>query len=331
MDEAPKITIFAYSDDKFEEKRIKKLEEALDYKDYRVVWINIDGIGYLEELKNTFRVHDVTVKAIKRIKSRARLTILKDHLFILLHQVYELKGGLKKERTAIFLKDNFVITMQERSGDVFNSIRESIRHNEGLFRERDADYLLYALLDAIIGNYVPILENISSQMEILENKVLKDKDKDKETLRRIHGIRRRILFARRTIFPLLEVFRRLRLEGREFFKEETQGYLEELYNHVMEILDIIESQRDMANGLVEIYYSTISMRINEIIRILTVVSTIFIPLTFITGIYGMNFNPRVSPYNMPELNWYYGYPLTLLAMLAIALGMLYYFKRKEWL
>jgi len=329
MDEAPKITIFAYSDDKFEEKRIKKLEEALDYKDYRVVWINIDGIGYLEELKNTFRVHDVTVKAIKRIKSRARLTILKDHLFILLHQVYELKGGLKKERTAIFLKDNFVITMQERSGDVFNSIRESIRHNEGLFRERDADYLLYALLDAIIGNYVPILENISSQMEILENKVLKDKDK--ETLRRIHGIRRRILFARRTIFPLLEVFRRLRLEGREFFKEETQGYLEELYNHVMEILDIIESQRDMANGLVEIYYSTISMRINEIIRILTVVSTIFIPLTFITGIYGMNFNPRVSPYNMPELNWYYGYPITLLMMLAIALGMLYYFKRKEWL
>lgn len=329
MDEAPKITIFAYSDDKFEEKRIKKLEEALDYKDYRVVWINIDGIGYLKELKNTFRVHDVTIKAIKRIKSRARLTILKDHLFILLHQVYELKGGLKKERTAIFLKDNFVITMQERSGDVFNPIRESIRHNEGLFRERDADYLLYALLDAIIGNYVPILENISSQMEILENKVLKDKDK--ETLRRIHGIRRRILFARRTIFPLLEVFRRLRLEGREFFKEETQGYLEELYNHVMEILDIIESQRDMANGLVEIYYSTISMRINEIIRILTVVSTIFIPLTFITGIYGMNFNPRVSPYNMPELNWYYGYPLTLLAMLAIALGMLYYFKRKEWL
>lgn len=329
MDEAPKITIFAYSDDKFEEKRIKKLEEALDYKDYRVVWINIDGIGYLEELKNTFRVHDVTLKAIKRIKSRARLTILKDHLFILLHQVYELKGGLKKERTAIFLKDNFVITMQERSGDVFNSIRKSIRHNEGLFRERDADYLLYALLDAIIGNYVPILENISSQMEILENKVLKDKDK--ETLRRIHGIRRRILFARRTIFPLLEVFRRLRLEGREFFKEETQGYLEELYNHVMEILDIIESQRDMANGLVEIYYSTISMRINEIIRILTVISTIFIPLTFITGIYGMNFNPRVSPYNMPELNWYYGYPLTLLAMLAIALGMLYYFKRKEWL
>jgi len=329
MDEAPKITIFAYSDAKFEEKRIKKLEEALDYKDYRVVWINIDGIGYLEELKNTFRVHDVTVKAIKRIKSRARLTILKDHLFILLHQVYELKGGLKKERTAIFLKDNFVITMQERSGDVFNSIRESIRHNEGLFRERDADYLLYALLDAIIGNYVPILENISSQMEILENKVLKDKDK--ETLRRIHGIRRRTLFARRTIFPLLEVFRRLRLEGREFFKEETQGYLEELYNHVMEILDIIESQRDMANGLVEIYYSTISMRINEIIRILTVVSTIFIPLTFITGIYGMNFNSRISPYNMPELNWYYGYPITLLMMLAIALGMLYYFKRKEWL
>ncbi|USG99073.1 magnesium/cobalt transporter CorA [Thermococcus argininiproducens] len=329
MNESSKITVFAYSKDQFEEKRVKKVEEALNYKEYSVVWINIDGIEHLEELKRIFGFHDVAIKAILRAKSRARVAILKDHLFILLHQVYELKGGLKKERTAIFLKDNFVITLQERSGDVFNSIRESIRHGEGIFRERGADYLTFALLDAIVENYVPILENISTQMEVVENKVLKNGDKD--TLRKIHGIRRRILFARRTIFPLLEVFRRLRLEGKEFFTEETQGYLEELYNHVMEVLDIIENQREMASGLVEIYYSTLSMKTNDIIRILTVVSTIFIPLTFITGIYGMNFNSKISPYNMPELNWYYGYPITLLMMLAIALGMLYYFKRKEWL
>ncbi|KPU62704.1 magnesium transporter [Thermococcus sp. EP1] len=329
MNESSKITVFAYSKDQFEEKRVKKVEEALNYKEYSVVWINIDGIEHLEELKRIFGFHDVAIKAILRAKSRARVAILKDHLFILLHQVYELKGGLKKERTAIFLKDNFVITLQERSGDVFNPIRESIRHGEGIFRERGADYLTFALLDAIVENYVPILENISTQMEVVENKVLKNGDKD--ALRKIHGIRRRILFARRTIFPLLEVFRRLRLEGKEFFTEETQGYLEELYNHVMEVLDIIENQREMASGLVEIYYSTLSMKTNDIIRILTVVSTIFIPLTFITGIYGMNFNSRISPYNMPELNWYYGYPITLLMMLAIALGMLYYFKRKEWL
>ena len=322
MDE-PKITIFAYSGDKFEKKRIKKVEDALKYKDYKVVWVNIDGIAYLQELKEIFGFHEVAIKSILRAKTRARVSILKDHIFVLLHQVYELKGGLKKERTAVFLKDNFVITMQERPGDVFNTIRESILHGEGIFRKKGPDYLLFALLDAIVENYVPILENISSQMEVIETKVLKDGDKD--VLRKIHGIRRRILFVRRTIFPLLEVFRRLRLEGKELFSEETQRYLEELYSHVLEVLDIIENQREIANGLVEIYYSTLSMKTNDIIRILTVVSTVFIPLTFIAGVYGMNFR------HMPELGLTWGYPAVLGLMAATALGMLLYFKRKRWM
>ncbi|RLF78200.1 magnesium and cobalt transport protein CorA [Thermococci archaeon] len=321
--EAPRITVFAYSEGKFEERRIKALKEALEFKSYSVVWINIDGIAYLDELKELFDFHDSSIKAILRSKSRARMSLLEDYLFLLLHQLYEIKGGLKKERIAIFLKGNFVITLQERPGDVFNSIREAIRKGEGLFREKGASYLVFALLDAIIENYVPILEKISSQMEEVESRILKNGDK--EILHRIHGIRRRILFIRRTIFPLLEVFRKLQLEGGRFFDEDTRGYLEELHSHVMEVLDIIESQRDMANGLVEIYYSTLSMRINDIMRILTVVSTIFIPLTFITGVYGMNFR------HMPELGWRYGYPAALFVMLMIAFGMLYYFKRKGWI
>jgi len=327
--EQPKITVFAYSEDKFKETTVKTIEEILKYKDYNVVWVNMEGLAYLQELKESFKFHEVTITSILRANTRARVSVLKDHIFLLLHQVYELKGGLKKERTAVFLKDNFVITIQERPGDVFNTIRKNIRHGEGIFRKKGADYLLFALLNAIVENYIPILENISSQMETLETKVLKGGDR--EVLRKIHGIRRRILFLRRTIFPLLEIFRRLRVEGKEFFTEETQKYLEELHEHVMEILDIIENHREMANGLIDIYYSTLSMKTNDIIRILTVVSTIFMPLTFITGIYGMNFNTRISPYNMPELNWYYGYPATLLTMLIIALGMLYYFKKKGWL
>lgn len=321
--EAPRITVFAYSPEKFEERRIKTLQEALEFKEYRVVWINVDGIAYLDELKEIFSFHDASIKAILRSRSRARMSLLENYLFLLLHQLYEIKGGLKKERIAIFLKDNFVITLQERPGDVFNPIREAIRTGEGLFREKGASYLVFALLDAIIENYVPILEKISSQMEEVESRILKNGDK--EILHRIHGIRRRILFIRRTIFPLLEVFRKLQLEGGGFFDEDTRGYLEELHSHVMEVLDIIESQRDMANGLVEIYYSTLSMRINDIMRILTVVSTIFIPLTFITGVYGMNFR------YMPELGWHYGYPAVLLVMLMMAFSMLYYFKRKGWL
>lgn len=327
--EQPKITVFAYSEDKFKETTVKTIEEILKYKDYNVVWVNMEGLAYLQELKESFKFHEVTITSILRANTRARVSVLKDHIFLLLHQVYELKGGLKKERTAVFLKGNFVITIQERPGDVFNTIRKNIRHGEGIFRKKGADYLLFALLNAIVENYIPILENISSQMETLETKVLKGGDR--EVLRKIHGIRRRILFLRRTIFPLLEIFRRLRVEGKEFFTEETQRYLEELHEHVMEILDIIENHREMTNGLIDIYYSTLPMKTNDIIRILTVVSTIFIPLTFITGIYGMNFNTRISPYNMPELNWYYGYPATLLTMLIIALGMLYYFKKKGWL
>ncbi|AFN04608.1 magnesium and cobalt transport protein CorA [Pyrococcus furiosus DSM 3638] len=327
--EEPRITVFAYSEDKFEEKRIKAIKDALNYKDYKVVWVNIESIAYLKDLKEIFKLHDVVIKLILRAKTRSRILILNDYIFVLLYQVYKIKGGLKREKTAIFLKDNFIITVQEQPGDVFNSIRESIRHGELAYRRKGADHLFFALLDAIIENYISILEDVSKQMEEIETKVLKGEGK--EVLQKIHGIRRRILFLRRTIFPLLEIFRRLRLEGKEFFSEETQNYLGELYEHVMEILDIIENNREMANGLIDIYYSTLSIRTNEIMRILTVVSTIFIPLTFVTGIYGMNFNPQASPYNMPELNWYYGYPAVLLAMLTIGIGMVYYFKRKGWL
>jgi len=169
--EAPRITVFAYSEGKFEERRIKALKEALEFKSYSVVWINIDGIAYLDELKELFDFHDSSIKAILRSKSRARMSLLEDYLFLLLHQLYEIKGGLKKERIAIFLKGNFVITLQERPGDVFNSIREAIRKGEGLFREKGASYLVFALLDAIIENYVPILEKISSQMEEVESRI----------------------------------------------------------------------------------------------------------------------------------------------------------------
>ncbi|WP_461866605.1 magnesium/cobalt transporter CorA [Thermococcus sp.] len=316
-------TVFAYSKDRFMGQKIESLKDALEFRDHSVVWVNIDGFDHLSELKEVFGFHDAVFKAIVRSKGRVKAMMFEDYLFLLLYQIYELSGGLKREKTAIFLKDNFVITMQERAGDVFNPIRESIRKGEGLFREKGADYLVFALLDAIIENYIPMLERISSRMEELESKILKGDDE--ETLRRIHRIRREILFMRRTIFPLLEAFRKLEIDGRRFFEQETREYLDELHEHIMEVLEVVESHREMANGLIEMYYSTISMKTNEIIRILTVVSTIFIPLTFITGIYGMNFH------YMPELGWRYGYFASLTGMLLIALGMLYYFRKKGWL
>jgi len=318
-----RITVFAYSKDRFTGQKIESLKDALEFRDHNVVWVNIDGFDHLDELRDVFEFPDAVFKAMRRSKGRVRALVFEDCLFLLLYQIYELSGGLKRERTAILFKNNFVITLQERAGDVFNPVRESIRKGEGMFREKGPDYLVFALLDAIIENYIPMLEKISSKMEELESIILKGNDE--ETLRRIHRIRREILFMRRTIFPLLEAFRKLEIDGERFFEKETREYLNELHEHIMEVLEVIESHREMANGLIEMYYSTISMKTNEIIRILTVVSTIFIPLTFITGIYGMNFR------YMPELGWRYGYFASLTGMLLIALGMLYYFRRKRWL
>ncbi len=319
----PRMSLIAYSKDKFLTKKISDIGEALKLRDYTVVWVNVEDPSLVPTVLEVLEVHDRPLKVLKRSGGYARIFVFPDYLLLVLHQVYEIEGGLKRERIGLLLKDNLVVTMQEIPGDVFNPIRESIREGEGLFRERGADYLLFSLLEAIVENYVPIIERISSKMESLEGEILSRGDES--ALHRIHGLRREILFMRRTVFPLLEAFRRLQLEGGRFFTEETRSTIEELHDHVMEILEILESQRELANSLVEMYYSTISMKTNDIIRILTVVSTIFIPLTFITGLYGMNFR------YMPELYWRYGYPLVLLLMLAIAVGMLAYFRRKGWI
>ena len=321
--DVPRITVIAYSKDKFISMKVSSVKEAITIEGYDVIWMNVDTPSLVPEVMDALGIHERPMKTLRRAGSRARVFVFPDYLFLLLHQVYEIEGGLKRERIGLLLKGNLVVTVQERPGDVFDQIRESIREGEGLLRDRGADYLLFALLEAIVENYVPIIERISSRMEELEAQILSRGDES--VLRRIHGLRREILFMRRTVFPLLEAFRRLQLEGKEFFEWETRSCIEELHDHVLEVLEILEGQRELANSLVELYYSTISMKTNDIIRILTVVSTIFIPLTFITGLYGMNFR------YMPELYWRYGYPLVLLLMLAIALGMLIYFRKKRWI
>ncbi|NJF25887.1 magnesium/cobalt transporter CorA [Thermococcus sp. Bubb.Bath] len=324
--EKKRITLFAYSPTEFVEKRLEGLDEVKDYMNYPVVWVNIDGMDFegLEDLGFS----RAFLHVLKRSRG-PRALVLKDQLLLLIHQVYRIERGLKKERTTFLMKDNLLVTVQERQGDVFNHVREEIRNKDSILRGSGPDYLIYALLDAVIENYLPLLEEISNSVEKLESEALKRADR--ELLRHIQSIRRQTFFIRRAIFPLLEVFRRIRVEGAHLFGEKTRLYLEDLSSHIVEVLDLIESQREMADGLIDIYYSAISIRTNEVMRILTVVSTIFIPLTFITGLYGMNFNPRASPYNMPELNWYYGYPAVLLVMLAIAAGMIVYFRRKGWI
>lgn len=320
---SPSITVLAYSEDDFTSKKLASVGELDEYRGYPVVWVNVNGFELAEEIRDYFGISEAIVRALRRKAPEVRTMFFDDHLFLLLHQVYGVEGGLKREKVALILKGRFLITIQEVRGDVFNGVRERIREGEGLFRKRGPDYLLVSLLEAIVENYVPILERISAEMERTESQILKKPDQ--AILRRIHHMRREILFMRRTVFPLLECFRRLRADGSSFLGKETVKQVEELHDHVRDILGVVETQKELADSLVSFYYSTISMRTNEIIRILTVVSTIFIPLTFITGLYGMNFR------YMPELYWRYSYPAVLLLMLGIAVGMLAYFRRKGWL
>ncbi|ASJ02931.1 magnesium and cobalt transport protein CorA [Thermococcus profundus] len=319
----PGITLIAYSNEDFMSRKLGSLEELERYLDYPVVWVNVTGLEEIESIGEYFKLNETIVRAMRRKAPEVRAMFFDDHLFLLLHQVYEVEGGLKREKIGLILRGNVLVTIQEVKGDVFNRVRERIREGEGLIRKRGADYLLFALLEAIVENYVPILERISAEMEKTESLILRKPDQ--VILKKIHHMRREVLFMRRTVFPLLEFFRRLRMEGASFFGDETAKQFEELHDHVRDILGIIETQKELADSLVEFYYSTISMRTNEVMRILTVVSTIFIPLTFITGLYGMNFR------HMPELQWRYGYPVVLLLMLGIALGMLVYFRRKGWI
>ena len=315
----PVMSLIAYSKEKFLSRKISSLEE-LEGIEGMMIWLNVIGDG---EVLSQLVPHRNVIRALTRSRERARVFVFPDYIFLLLHQVYETDSGLKRERIGLLLKGNMVVTIQESERDVFDPVRARIREGEGRIRERNADYLLFELLEAIVENYVPIIERISSKMETLEAEILSRENE--EVLRRIHWLRREILFMRRTVFPLLEAFRRLELEGKDFFDDETRRCIDELHQHVLEVLEILEGQRELANSLVELYYSTVSTKTNEIIRILTVVSTIFIPLTFITGLYGMNFR------YMPELTWRYGYPASLLAMLAIAVGMLAYFRKKGWI
>ena len=311
------MSIIAYSKGDFLSGKISSLDELKSVKG-DVLWLNVVGEDVLPKLIP----HRSVVRAFAKSRGTTRVFVFPDYLFLILHQVYETESGLKREKIGLLLRGNTVVTVQESEGDVFNGVRERIREGEGGIRERNAGYLLFELLEAIVENYVPIIERISSKMEALEAEILAGRE---NALRKIHGLRREILFMRRTVFPLLEAFRRLRLEGRRFFDEETRRFIDGLHQHVLEVLEILEGQRELANSLVELYYSTVSTRTNEIIRILTVVSTVFIPLTFITGLYGMNFR------YMPELTWRYGYFASLFAMLTIAVGMLAYFRKKGWL
>lgn len=322
------ITIIDYDKTQFQDKEAKKVEECFPFKDKpTVTWINIDGIHDTKVIKKIgehFNLHPLLLEDILNTGQRPKMEDFKNYIFIVLKMLYyeEKESEIKDEQVSLILGSNFVISFQEREGDIFNPIRERIRNGKGRIRNMDADYLTYALIDAIVDNYFIILEKIGEKIEGIEEELLINPKP--EILQAIHSLKREMIFLRKSVWPLREIISGLERGESSLIEKSTLIYLRDVYDHTIQVIDTIEAFRDMLSGMLDTYLSSVSNRMNDVMKVLTVIATIFIPLTFIAGIYGMNFR------YMPELEWPFGYPLILFVMVAVAITMFFYFRRKKW-
>jgi len=327
--EIPKITVMDYDEAHFQEKEIKTIEECFLFKDKpTVTWINIDGlhqVEILEKLGECYGLHPLVLEDILNTDQRPKMEDYGEYLYIVLRMFnYNDKSSeIESEQISLVLGPNFVFSFQEREGDTFNPIRDRIRNSKGRIRKMGADHLAYTLLDSIIDNYFIILEKLGEKIEFLEEEVVTRPRP--ETLQTIHHLKREMIFLRKGVWPLREVISGLERGESSLIKESTRIYLRDVYDHTIQTIDTIETYRDMVSGMLDIYLSSISNRLNAVMKVLTIIATIFMPLTFLAGIYGMNFK------YMPELEWKWGYPMVWLVVIGISIFMLTYFKKKRWL
>ncbi len=324
-----RISVMDYGAAECEEKELTSLKECFYFADpERVCWINVEGLHEVEmiqQLGDCQGLHPLVLEDIVNTEQRPKLDDYGDYLYIVLKMLRDGGAGrIVTEQVSLILGSHVVISFQEGVvGDVFNPLRERLRAGKGRLRTMGPDYLVYALIDAVVDNYFVVLEEVGERIEALEEAVMTEPRP--ETVREIHRLKRDMILLRKAVWPLREVLAALERRESALVSEAVVVYLRDVYDHTIQVIDSIETSRDMLSGMLDIYLSSMSNRMNEIMKFLTVIGTIFIPLTFIVGLYGMNFP------NMPELHWPWGYPAVLLLMAVIALGMLTYFKRKRWL
>ena len=329
------LTLIDYNQEGFTEKRLASVEESLAFKDSPgVTWLNVDGlhdVDLLGKIGEHFGIHHLVLEDILNTEQRPKIEIAERSVFLTLKMLSKSSAaaGIETEQVSVVLGDHFVISFQEKEGDLFDPIRNRIREGKGRIRRMGPDYLAYSLIDAITDHYFVLLEDLGEQIAALEERLVGNPDH--ETLRSIHGLKRELINLRRSVWPLREIISALHRDESSLLSDGIDPYLRDLYDHTIQVIDSVENYRDLIAGMVELYMSSMSNRMNEVMKVLTIIATIFIPLTFIAGIYGMNFNPEASPLNMPELDWPFGYLGALGVMAVCAAGMIVYFKRKKWL
>jgi magnesium transporter len=325
-----RIRIIDYDQGSVREKGQADLKACLAFRDTdSVTWIDIEGlkdVGLLERLGDSYGLHPLILEDILNTDQRPKADDMESYIYVVLKMLDFDRTSLEiiSEQVSIVFGRNYVISLQEgREGDLFDPLRERIRGGKGRIRRMGPDYLAYAMLDTIIDHYFLILEKFSERIEALEEELVSDPRP--ETLHQIHRLKREMIFLRKAAWPLREVINGLEKSESPLIRPGTKIFLRDIYDHAIHIIDSIETYRDMLSGMLDIYLSSVSNRMNQVMKVLTVIATIFMPLTFIAGIYGMNFK------NMPEIGWPWGYPLVWLIMLGVAGVMVYFFKKKNWL
>jgi magnesium transporter len=329
-----KIRVIAYGSGAITDKRIDDPQAVREFLDrWPVTWVNVDGLGdavTLGRIGEVFDLHRLSLEDVVNVHQRAKVEPYGKYHFIVGRMVNNGSDeALDTEQLSIFLGRNYVLTFQEHPGDCFDTVRDRISKAGGRIRNCGPDYLAYALIDAFIDDYFPVLEKYGERLEELEDEVITRADT--QVIAQIHQVKRDLLVLRRAIWPLREAVNSLVRDPTPLISDETRIYLRDCYDHAVQLIDLLENYREIASSLVEVYLSSVSNRLNEIMKVLTIFTVVFIPLNFIASIYGMNFNTESSPWNMPELNWRYGYPFTLGLMAAVALSMLISFRKKKWI
>jgi magnesium transporter len=332
--DAPPSTFHAigYGPGGFHEQALESVEEIDALRDrWPILWIDITGVGdadVVSRIGEAFGLHRLSLEDVMNVHQRPKVEEYSDHLFAVARAA-TLEDRVDTEQISLFLGEGWVLTFQERDGDAWEPVRERLRAGRGRIRTAGSDYLFYALLDAIVDGYYPLLEEFGSRLELLEEEVVDDPRE--ELVGVIHAARRDALALRQSIWPMREAMGQLYRDEFPLISDDNRIYIRDAYDHAIQVIDLLENYREMSSALLDVYLSSVSHRMNEVMKVLTIIATIFIPLTFIAGIYGMNFDPATSPWNMPELGWYWGYPTVWGIMIIVTLGLVVYFKRRRWL
>ncbi|HKJ44391.1 MAG TPA: magnesium/cobalt transporter CorA [Balneolales bacterium] len=329
------LTLVHYDESKYEQKTIHQLSEITPYLSKKgITWLNVAGVhdvDFLQNLGNQFQIHPLVLEDIVNTDQRAKSEAYDNYQYVVVRKLnFSSKTDeLESEQVSFILFKNVLLTFQEDTHPIFTSLYDRLKVDGSRIRKMGTDYLMYALIDNIVDEYFGVLDQFGDKLEDLEDYIMDDADKD--TMKKIQHVRRELIYFRKSVWPLRDMLNSLYRLDTPLIDVSMRIYLRDVYDHSIHVIDTVENYRDMIMSLTDTYMSSVSNRMNEVMKVLTIIATIFIPLTFIVGLYGMNFDPSVSPYNMPELKTYYGYPAVWVVMIIISIIMVLYFKRKKWL